>query len=624
VSGIVATFARHGAPADRELLRAMTAAQRFRGPDAEATWQQGSVGLGHTLHHTEPSREHETQPRSLDGRLFITADARVDARQELCARLRDRGHDPRNDAPDSELLLRAYDAWGESFLEHILGDFSFALWDAPRRRLVCAVDQLGVKPFYYANRGELFVGSNSLQCVRLHPQVRGVLNEVAAGDFLLVGHYLEPDVTIYADIARVPPGHFLVVEASGLRVQRYFSLPQPVETCLPREDDYVEQFQELLGAAVRDRLRTSRVAVYLSGGVDSSLIAMTAKRQLERKGGDHAVEGFTCVFDWLIPDEERYYAGLVGQSLGIPIDFQACDDAQLFGGTRHFVPPEPADATYTQPLLEQAERLATGFSTVLTGWDGDALFLAATRLHWRERIQQRRFAALARELAWYIRHERGLPPVGVRTQLAHWRRSRRPLPQRPSWLREEFCERTQLLERWRPIFAPETPVRSREPSRRNFESRAWAGIFDSNDASWLGFPLEARHPLADLRVIRFAMGLPAVPFCVDKSLLRRCMHGLPEAVRTRPKTPLGGRPDQRSFRAHGLGSAARGWDEPQALEMFLDLGAVKRVLAEPSVSIDRLSPTLRAIALGLWVAVQPAPHVPVGHACPSVSIYATT
>jgi asparagine synthase (glutamine-hydrolysing) len=386
----------------------------------------------------------------------------------------------------------------------------------------------------------------------------------------------------------------------------------------------VEQFQELLGAAVRDRLRTSRVAVYLSGGVDSSLIAMTAKRQLQSSGGDHAVEGFTCAYDRLIPDEDRYYAGVVGQSLGIPVDFEACDDAQLFDWTLRFVPPQPVDAPCMGPSLAQAARLAGRFSTVLTGWDGDALFRAATRLHWRERVQQRRFSALARELAWYVQQERGLPPMGVRTQLVRWFRSRRPILQRPGWLREDFCERTQLLQRWQPIFAPAPPAHSREPSRQNFVSPLWAGVFDSHDAGWLGFPFEARHPLADLRIVGFALGLPAVPFCVDKDLLRRCMQGLPRAVRTRPKTPLQGHPEHRIFGARGLGSAAGGWHKADVLEMFVDLRGVERALAAPSQPIDRLEPALRAVALGLWSQAQPAPRLHLRHACPSISICATT
>ena len=111
-------------------------------------------------------------PTSLGDRLFITADARIDARDELCARLRDCGRDLALDLPDPELVLHAYDAWGEGCLRHLLGDFSFALWDASRRKLFCAVDALGVRPFFYADRGGLFVGSNSLACVRLHDKVR--------------------------------------------------------------------------------------------------------------------------------------------------------------------------------------------------------------------------------------------------------------------------------------------------------------------------------------------------------------------------------------------------------------------------------------------------------------------
>src|SRR5207247_3148792 len=98
----------------------MTARQRFRGPDGEAIWHVGSVGLGHALHRTTVEAEREVSPARLGDRLFITADARVDARDELCARLRDHGRDLRTDTPDPELLLHAYDAWGEGCFEYLL------------------------------------------------------------------------------------------------------------------------------------------------------------------------------------------------------------------------------------------------------------------------------------------------------------------------------------------------------------------------------------------------------------------------------------------------------------------------------------------------------------------------
>ena len=281
MSGIAALFARGGAPADAALLARLIAAQRFRGPDGQGSWSRGSVGLGHTLHKTTLEAEREVSPASLEDRLFITADARIDARDELCARLRDRGRELPLDLPDPELVLHAYDTWGEGCLPHLLGDFSFALWDASRRQLFCAVDPLGARAFYYADRGGSFVGSNTLACVRLHDQVRDELDERAVGDFILLGGYQDRDITIYADIARIPPGHFLVVGDDGARLTRYFDCPIRSKRARARPTTAWISFAPLLDRAVRDRLRTPKVAVYMSGGVDSPLVALTAKRRLQ-------------------------------------------------------------------------------------------------------------------------------------------------------------------------------------------------------------------------------------------------------------------------------------------------------------------------------------------------------
>src|SRR5207249_4266626 len=101
--------------------------------------------LGTTFESAE-----EEQPCSLDGAMWITADARLDARADLVARLADHGHGGLEARPDVELILRAYRVWGEACVDHLMGDFAFAVWDAPRRTLFCARDQIGIKPFFYA------------------------------------------------------------------------------------------------------------------------------------------------------------------------------------------------------------------------------------------------------------------------------------------------------------------------------------------------------------------------------------------------------------------------------------------------------------------------------------------
>ena len=152
MSGIVGIVHFDGAPVDRHLLGQMTAFMTSRGPDAQQIWVEGNVGFGHTLLKTTDESEHERQPFTLDGRVWIVADARVDARRELVPQLQAHGHEslPPN-ATDVELILRAWQTWGENCVEHLLGDFAFAIWDGPRQRLFCARDHLGVKPFFYAH-----------------------------------------------------------------------------------------------------------------------------------------------------------------------------------------------------------------------------------------------------------------------------------------------------------------------------------------------------------------------------------------------------------------------------------------------------------------------------------------
>jgi len=605
MSGVAALFARGGAPVDGALLERMAAAQRFRGPDGEGLWRRGSVGLAHALHRTTLEAERERSPASLDGRLFIAADARLDARDELCDRLRDHCPAVTTDIPDAELILRAYDAWGERCVRHLLGDFSFALWDAPRRQLVCAVDALGVKPFYYADRGGLFAGSNSLACVRLHRSVRDELNEVAVGDFLLAGCYEDRDITIYADIARIPPGHLLVVNESGSRLSRYFDWPEPAEVRWARPVDCLDAFQELLGRAVRDRLRTPKVAVFMSGGVDSPLVAWTAKQELARRFPDPELAAFCCVYDRLIPDDERGYAELAARSLSIPIDVQPLDGGHLFDWVGRLAPVEPFGDLAVGPCLDQVDRLAGRFAVALTGYDGDALLDAALRLHWRERLQRGRLGTLARDAAWYVRHTRALPPIGVLTWLAR-RRGGALSRLRPAWLREPLWR--QMTEARRvPAERPagcsaERPrvTRSREPSARAFASPAWALVFDGYDPGCTGRPLEVRHPLADVRLIRFAFGLPAVPWCVDKHLLRRCLGELPEEIRARPKTPLAADPVAELHQRQGLGPSPPRWQSP-LLSAFVDVPAVEKMLERRSVAPDELWPVLRTVAFGAWL-----------------------
>ncbi len=249
MSGIAGLLSLDGAPIDRRLLGVMTKFMHYRGPDAREIWVGDRVGFGHAMLRTTFESQHERQPCSLDGRVWIAADARVDGRSELVQKLQSAGQDCPQSASDSELILYAYRVWGEECVRHLIGDFAFLIWDDPQQRLFCARDHFGVKPFFYAQVGSCVVFSNTLDCVRAHPAVSDELNDLAISDFLLYGSNQDEANTTFADIRRLPPAHRLTWSEGMLCVDRYWNLPLDGHLRYRNANDYVDHFREKLNAS---------------------------------------------------------------------------------------------------------------------------------------------------------------------------------------------------------------------------------------------------------------------------------------------------------------------------------------------------------------------------------------
>ena len=146
-------------------------------------------------------------------------------------------------------------------MEHLAGDFAFAIWDAKTKRLFSARDHFGVKPFYYAEVGEQFIFSNVLDCVRVAPGVPSDLNEAAVGDFLLFGLNCDLATTTFSAIRRLPPAHTLLADAEGVKTACYWAPPTAGRIRYKSTKQYAEHFEEIFREAVRDRLRADRVAL---------------------------------------------------------------------------------------------------------------------------------------------------------------------------------------------------------------------------------------------------------------------------------------------------------------------------------------------------------------------------
>jgi asparagine synthase (glutamine-hydrolysing) len=553
MSGIVGIVHFDGAPVDRQLLAGMTAFMALRGPDAQEIWIDGNAGLGHALLRTTGESEHERQPFTLDGRIWIVADARVDARRDLITKLTARGHKnlslyPKDDAADVELILRSYLAWDEDCVEHLLGDFAFAIWDAPKQRLFCARDHLGVKPFFYAQLGQKLIFSSSLDCIRRHPAVSDRLNDLAIADFLLFDLNQDKATTSFADIQRVPPAHIATWSSAGLQLRRYWTLPIDEPVYFRKADDYVDRFKELLDHAVDDRLRTKKVGVMMSGGLDSPTLAASACKILRGRSADCDVLASTNVIDGF-DRNERYYAGIVAERLGIPIRFQDLSgkiyDPAWAQADVHT--PEPvANPLNLVSDREQYQAMA-GYSRVWFYGEGPD---NALRHEWppylSDLLRRRDYGRLAKNICQMIVRSRHIPflPRILRPFKVWWRGE--PEPARfPAWLDRDFASRLKLRERWEENqrLPPACPHPRRPEAYRSFEGPLWEHLFRQLDAEVIGAAAEFRHPFLDLRLLRYMLAVPVVPWCREKYLVRRAMRGiLPDQVLRRSKSPLSGDP----------------------------------------------------------------------------------
>jgi asparagine synthase (glutamine-hydrolysing) len=542
MSGIAGILNLDGAPVDDRLLRKLTDFLAFRGPDARQIWVDGQTGFGHTLLKTTQESASEHQPFSLDGSTWIVADARVDGRRELIGKLRAHGPGDLSDAADVELILRAYQVWGEDCVERLLGDFCFAIWDASRRRLFCARDQMGVKPFFYAHLGSCLIFSNTLDCIHQHPAVSERINDLAIADFLVYDMSQDPGATAFVDIRRLPPAHVLTCESGNVSIRRYWSLPTATPVRYRREEECIEHFRELLDTAVDDRLRSDRAGVLMSGGLDSPTVAASAQRIFKSNGNSNGLRAYTQVFDSLIPHEERHYSGLVSEALGIPVEFIADDSLQLFGLADHPEGrlPEPAQCAWPDNTADHVRQLATRSRVALTGFGADPAFSCRITVHFRKLLKAGQFGRALADAARYLMTENRLSRLYVRTRWRILFGSKDQLSTYPMWLEEGLEKRLGLGDRWETFRHAAAPSGSARPEAHEaMIAPFWAGLFEGYDAGMTRVPVEIRHPFFDLRLVNFLLALPTLPWCSDKQLLRDAARGvLPDAVRLRRKSPL--------------------------------------------------------------------------------------
>jgi asparagine synthase (glutamine-hydrolysing) len=516
--GILGLYNPSGLRASPELFASALDRLRLRGPDDEGTWQDGCVLFGHRrLAIVELSPAGHQPMESHDGRYVIIFNGEIYNHRELRPRLNPgcvwRG------TSDTETLLEAYRAWGVECLQHLNGMFALAIWDRTERTLFLARDRVGVKPLYYFDhQGQFGFGSRPGALSALLSDGVLDIDPEALRVYLELG-YVPAPLSFHRNIRKLPAGHYLLVNARGVRRVRYWdfrSIKPDATMCTRPEAELIEELDALVRSAVKLRLMSDvPLGTFLSGGVDSALVAAAMKTA----GVSHP-KAFTIAFKESAFNEGPA-ATKTANHLGVDHIHETLGVESLLDLLPTYI------QEYDEPFADSSAfpsmavtRLARRHVTVALSGDGaDELFGG---YHYYPLID--RLAPLLR------RRAKTKLLVGKLVGVLPWHRAklfagalrcndsvglfqylRSVGKDYPPLVNPEILESTANSESW---FAQVSSAFAMDLSASETAMRLDTSItlpdlfLQKVDVSSMAFSLEARCPMTDFRLVEWAMRLP--------------------------------------------------------------------------------------------------------------------
>ncbi len=520
-----------GAFEPTRLLR-MNETLRHRGPDDHGVWmsKDRSVGLAHRRLSILDLSPLGRNPMAWDdGCLWISYNGEIYNFQDLRRELETFGYQFRSNT-DTEVILAAYDRWGVECLQQFIGMFAFGLWDAGQNQLFLARDRLGQKPLYYSEYKGEFTFASELKALTANPQFpRGVAFE-AISMYLKYG-YVPAPLTIFRHARKLPPAHYAIYKGGKLNIKPYWD---PVAVALqPRidltEPEAAKEFDDLLRDAVRRQMVADvPVGAFLSGGIDSSLIAALMQEQSSKR-----VKTFSIRFE--NPDfNEADHALAVANHLSTEHYEETCSTKEMtdiVGRLPDFFDEPFADPSAI-PTYLVSKITHQKVTVALSGDGGDELFFGYERYHnYANRLSE----TPPHEIQAERKNTTEELLDAELQQYAHWHMS---------WLDsdiEAMLGRTpmkssahQALRRDLKQFAPleRAPI-------LDLSTYLPEQILTKVDRASMATSLEVRAPFLDHRIVEFSLGLPLAlkwRSGQGKWLLRRILYKrVPQQLVDRPK-----------------------------------------------------------------------------------------
>lgn len=530
MSGIFGIIRLPGAAVPEDELAVMADTLKHRGPDGIRYGARNNAGLGHCMLYSTPESLHETLPfRDGASGLTITADARIDNREQLMKNISVRPVGGEI-ISDSQFILRAYMKWGDACVDHLLGDFAFAIWDERANSLFVARDHMGCKPFYYHCHDGLFVFASTAMAVARVAGVKATLNEGRVADYLVQElEGINKTCSWYNEISRMPPAQCGDYRNNRFHFRQYWTLRPADLSHLKTDEDYLEAFTEVYTEAVRVRLRCQmEPASMLSGGLDSSTIVALARDLLVAEGkpplrtysgisecGENCPE--TRSVEAVVAQENLRARCLRPSDSGAYFD--AFNDAMLNM-------EDPFDASWTLLTLMFSDVARDGGRCVLDGLDGD-LSMGVSTAYLTFIMEERDWSGAWWEASGYSQHYyRGYYSA---TMLYVRALRSRLMPDTLRRFRRKFGANSRYRSMLEgklvlPEFAHRTKLAARVSEYERLVSFSGAGLqawhahvmqvpyltaaIERYERIASYFGVEARHPLLDVKLMEFSASLP--------------------------------------------------------------------------------------------------------------------
>ena len=571
-----------------------------RGPDEAGLHCDAQAALAHRRLSIVDLSAGQQPLSNEDGSIWVVFNGEIYNHADVRKELESHGHAYRTRS-DTETIVHAYEQWGEECVHRFRGMFAFAIWDAPKRRLLLVRDRLGVKPLYWSRTSDALLFGSEIKAILASGLIQPEANQAVLPEVLST-RYTSGDETMFRGIHKLLPGHLLVFEGGTMTTRQYWDVPdRETQGAGPRDQGSpVDRFRELLEESVRLRLMADvPLGMFLSGGIDSSAIAALMTRMIDRPLQTFSVAFKDRAFN------ELGYARQVATAIGAVSHEIVIDDRDFFGALPKLVwhEDEPIAHPSSVPLYFVSALARQHVTVVLTGEGSDELLAGYGKYpraawNWRAGTIYERLmpgavrSSIAREVIPM------LPPALAR----YARRSFLAMNRTPeamffdNFASIRVADQHQLLSP--ALRETATGAGAYGSSLGYFNARSGSStlldrllyadiktylveLLMKQDQMSMAASIESRVPFLDHRLVEFAATLPdqwKLNGWTTKRILRESMKGLlPDSILNRPKM---------GFPVPFAGWTRGAWNG-MAREVLLDRRSRERGVIDPP-AVDRL------------------------------------